>query len=70
MQRFINDPNQVVDDMLQGYVKAHKTLKLSDENHRVISLKEKVPGKALLVVAVADTNQLFLAMLERTCWML
>lgn len=49
MQRFINDPNQVVDDMLQGYVKAHKTVRLSDENHRVITLKEKVSGKVGVV---------------------
>lgn len=49
MQRFINDPNQVVDDMLQGYVKAHKTVKLSNENHRVITLKEKVSGKVGVV---------------------
>lgn len=45
MQRFINDSDHVVDDMLQGYVKAHKTVRLSKKNQRVITVKEKIPGK-------------------------
>lgn len=37
MQRFVNDPDLIVDDMLKGYVKAHgDTVKLSDRNDRVV----------------------------------
>jgi dihydroxyacetone kinase-like protein len=36
MQRIINDPNEVVDDMLKGYLKAHNDLVAPTENQRVI----------------------------------
>lgn len=49
MQRFINNPDHVVDDMLQGYVKNHKDIAFSEENSRVIVIKNKVPGKVGLV---------------------
>ena len=26
MQRFVNDPDMIVDDMLKGYVKCHKAV--------------------------------------------
>ena len=36
MQRFVNDPNLIVDDMLSGFVKANPETELSDKNDRVI----------------------------------
>lgn len=45
MQRFINNPDNVVDDMLEGYVKVHTDVALSKQNNRVIKIKNKVKGK-------------------------
>jgi len=39
MQKFINDPSLVVDDMLQGYVKAYPDLVSMTENERVLKYK-------------------------------
>ena len=37
MQRFVNDPDYIVEDMVKGYVKAHKDLiKRSEANDRVV----------------------------------
>ena len=36
MQRFVNDPDLIVDDMLSGFVKANPETELSNENDRVI----------------------------------
>ena len=46
MQKIINDPSCVVDEMLQGYVKAHKDLVSTTENERVLKYKNApVEGK-------------------------
>lgn len=39
MQRLINDPNLVVDDMLKGFVKAHPDLVTTTDNPRVLKVK-------------------------------
>ena len=39
MQKFINDPSLVVDDMLQGYVKAYPDLVSTTKNERVLKYK-------------------------------
>ena len=37
MQRFINDPEDLVDETVRGFVKAHSDLvRLDENNHRVI----------------------------------
>lgn len=37
MQRFVNDPDMIVDDMLKGYVKCHKDiLHISEKNDHVV----------------------------------
>jgi dihydroxyacetone kinase-like protein len=38
MQRFVNDPDFIVDDMLSGLVKANPEVELSERNNRVIKL--------------------------------
>ena len=39
MQRFVNDPDYIVEDMVKGYVKAHKDLiKRSEANDRVVQI--------------------------------
>jgi phosphoenolpyruvate---glycerone phosphotransferase subunit DhaK len=51
MQRIINDPNQVVEDMLQGFVKCHQGLVASvPDNPRVIKYaKAPIRGKVGVV---------------------
>ena len=50
MQKIINDPSCVVDEMLQGYVKAHKDLVSTTENERVLKYKAcPVEGKVGIV---------------------
>jgi dihydroxyacetone kinase-like protein len=50
MQKFINDPSLVVDEMLQGYVKAHPDLVSHTENDRVLKYKHApVEGKVGIV---------------------
>ncbi len=50
MQKFINDPSLVVDEMLQGFVKAHRDLVLPTENDRVLKYRDApVKGKVGIV---------------------
>lgn len=50
MQRIINDPEQVVDDMLKGFIKNHADLVAPVENPRVLKYKNApVPGKVGIV---------------------
>jgi len=50
MQKFINDPSLVVDEMLQGFVKAHKDLVSNTDNDRVLKFKgAPVEGKVGIV---------------------
>lgn len=45
MKKIINDPNQVVTDMLMGLSKANPKVVYAGEGVEVISRKEKTPGK-------------------------
>jgi phosphoenolpyruvate---glycerone phosphotransferase subunit DhaK len=51
MQRIINDPNQVVEDMLRGFSKAHRELVSTiPDNPRVLKyVKAPIPGKVGVV---------------------
>jgi dihydroxyacetone kinase-like protein len=50
MQKFINDPSLVVDEMLQGFVQAHSDLISTTENDRVLKYKHApVKGKVGIV---------------------
>ncbi|WP_055109256.1 dihydroxyacetone kinase subunit DhaK [Paenibacillus ihumii] len=51
MQRFVNNPDFIVDDMLKGYVKAHgDTVQLSKRNNRVVKrLQAPAEGKVGIV---------------------
>lgn len=50
MQRIINDPYQVVEDMLEGFLKVHKDIVVSTENSRTIKYKNApVKGKVGVV---------------------
>ena len=45
MQRILNDPDNVVDEMLKGFVKVHSDIATATGNPRVIKLKDIPPGK-------------------------
>ncbi|MBT3384755.1 MAG: dihydroxyacetone kinase subunit DhaK [Prolixibacteraceae bacterium] len=50
MQKFVNDPSKVVDEMLEAYVKVHSDLVSPTENERVIKYKEApIKGKVGIV---------------------
>jgi dihydroxyacetone kinase-like protein len=50
MQRIINDPNQVVEDMLKGFIKCHKDLIAPTSNPRVLKYKAApIAGKVGVV---------------------
>lgn len=50
MQRIINDPNHVVEDMLNGFVKAHPDIVASTDNPRVLKYKHApISGKVGVV---------------------
>jgi len=50
MQRIINDPNQVVEDMLKGFIKCHQDLIAPTSNPRVLKYKSApIAGKVGVV---------------------
>lgn len=50
MQRIVNDPEEVVEDMLKGFTKAHSVLVMATENPRVLKYsRAPVPGKVGVV---------------------
>lgn len=50
MQKIINDPGKVVDEMLQGFIKTHSDLVSPTENDRVLKyIKAPVKGKVGIV---------------------
>jgi phosphoenolpyruvate---glycerone phosphotransferase subunit DhaK len=50
MQKFINDPSKVVDEMLEAYLKVHSNLVSPTENERVIKYKNApIHGKVGIV---------------------
>ena len=50
MQRFVNDPDMIVDDMLKGYVKCHKdTLHISEKNDHVVVKNQRKKNKVGIV---------------------
>ena len=49
MQRFINQSDHVVEDMLAGYVKAHPLITYAGTEQRVVSYKQKFKNKVGLV---------------------
>ena len=48
MQRFLNDPNEVVDDTIQGYLYHNHDIQILPQNQRVVKLK-KINKKVALV---------------------
>ena len=49
MQRILNNPDNIVDEMLKGFVKVHSDLVVKTNNPRVLRLKNIPPGKVGVV---------------------
>jgi len=49
MQRILNDPDYVVDEMLQGFLKNHRDIVMATENPRVIKARKSATGKVGVV---------------------
>ena len=49
MQRIMNDPDNIVDEMLQGFLKTHSDLVERSENGRVVRSAHMEPGRAGVV---------------------
>lgn len=49
MQRFVNDPNYVVEDMLKGFTETYSYIKRSEENERVVYYRDQPKGHVGLV---------------------
>ncbi len=49
MQRILNDPDNIVDEMLQGFVKTHSDIIETTDNPRVIRAKGMKEGKVAVV---------------------
>ena len=45
MQRILNNPDDVVDEMLQGFLKAHPDIVEATEDGRVVRAKQIPEGK-------------------------
>ncbi len=46
MQRIINDPSQVVEDMLRGFLRAHRDVVAATENPRVLRYRPSAQSTA------------------------
>ena len=49
MQRILNNPDDVVDEMLKGFVKVHSDIAVATDNPRVIKRKDIPAGKTGVV---------------------
>ena len=45
MQRILNDPDYIVDDMLKGFLKAHADIVVKTDNPRVVLAKKRKENK-------------------------
>ena len=56
MQRFVNNPDFIVDDMLKGLVKANPEVRFSEENDHVISMHPADNEQRTLLVEVVSRH--------------
>ena len=68
MQRILNDPDNIVDEMLEGFLKAHTDLVEKTEHSRVVKAKGIKTDK-VGVVTVPAINLLLSDILEKICVM-
>ena len=66
MQRIMNNPDNIVDEMLKGFLKAHSDIVESTENGRVVKAKDIPEGKVGEVVTGGGTRTQ--TGICRICW--
>ena len=49
MQRILNNPDNIVDEMLKGFLKAHSDIVEATENKRVVKSRENTAGRVGVV---------------------
>ena len=71
MQRIINDPNLVVEDMLKGFVKAHSDIVVATSNPRVLKYKDApVKDKVGIVTGGGSGHKpAFIGYIGKNLWM-
>ena len=57
MQRIMNNPDNIVDEMLKGFLKAHSDIVESTENGRVVKAKDIPEGKVGVVTGVGSGHK-------------
>ena len=63
MQRILNNPDNIVDEMLQGFIKAHGDIVEAAQDSRVVRARDIPPGK------VPGTSRHLSDMWGKTCVM-
>jgi hypothetical protein len=64
MQRILNNPDQVVDEMLQGFFKVHADIVEPIDNPRVVKARRVVPGKVGIVTGGGSGCELYRRAIE------
>ncbi len=49
MQRILNNPDNIVDEMLEGFAKAHKNLVVKTDNSRVLKTTQPIEDRVAVV---------------------
>ena len=57
MQRIMNNPDNIVDEMLKGFLKAHSDIVESTENGRVVKAKD-IPEKICMTQQRSERSAL------------
>lgn len=71
MQRILNDPDNIVDEMLSGFLKANSDIVEATENKRIVKARCKGEGKVGVITGAAPgINRHSLVMSEKICAML
>ena len=71
MQRILNDPDNIVDEMLSGFLKANSDIVEATENKRVVKARCKGEGKVGVITGGGSgINRHSLVMSEKICAML
>ena len=52
MQRILNDPDNIVDEMLSGFLKANSDIVEATENKRVVKARCKGEGKVGVITGI------------------
>ena len=70
VKKIMNEPQNIVDEMLEGFVFAHEEIEWFP-NYRVVALKEKKKGKVgIMSVGGSGHEPAHAGYVGKECWML